>query len=59
MTREKCNIYDELLVEMTPESQQLINGAMEKGASSWLSALLIKVIGYALNKHKNSPMLSA
>jgi len=25
---------------------------MEKGASSWLSALAIKVIGYALNKHE-------
>jgi len=29
---EKCkNIRDELLVEMTPESQQLIKGAMENG----------------------------
>jgi len=35
---------------MTPESQQLIKGAMEKGASSWLSALPIKAIGYTLNK---------
>jgi len=25
---------------------------MEKGASSWLSALLIKAIGYALNKQE-------
>jgi len=33
---------------MTPESQQLIKGTMEKGASSWLSALPIKAIGYAL-----------
>jgi len=50
-TREKCeNICDELLAEMTPESQQLIKGAMEKGASCWLSALPIKAIGYALNK---------
>jgi len=51
---EKCkNIRDELLPEMTPESQQLIKGAMEKkGASSWLSALLIKAIGYALNKQE-------
>jgi len=30
---------------MTAESQQLIKGAMEKGASSWLSALPIKAIG--------------
>jgi len=37
---------------MTPESQQLIKGAMEKGASSWLSALPIKAIGYALNKQE-------
>jgi len=37
---------------MTPESQQLIRGAMEKGASSWLSALPIKAIGYALNKQE-------
>ena len=37
---------------MTPESQQLIKGAIEKGASSWLSALPIKAIGYALNKQE-------
>ena len=37
---------------MTPESQQLIKGAMEKGASSWLSALPIKAIGYAQNKQE-------
>ena len=37
---------------MTTESQQLIKGAMEKGASSWLSALPIKAIGYALNKQE-------
>jgi len=50
MTREKCkNICDELLGKMTPESQQLIKGALEKGASSWLSALPIKAIGYVLN----------
>jgi len=49
----KCkNIRDELLEELTPESQQLIKGAMEKGASSWLSALLIKAVGYALNKQE-------
>ena len=52
-TREKCkNIRNELLAEMTPESQQLIKGAMEKGASSWLSALPTKAIGYALNKQE-------
>jgi len=34
---EKCkNIRDELWAEMTPESQQLIKGAMEIGASTWL-----------------------
>ena len=44
------NIHDELVGEMTPESQQLIKGAVEKGAPSWLSALPIKAIGYALNK---------
>ena len=50
---KKCkNIHDELLAEMTPESQQLIKGAIEKGASSWLSALPIKAIGYALNKQE-------
>jgi len=36
------------LGKMTPESQELMKGAMEKGASSWLSALPIKAIGYAL-----------
>jgi len=40
------------LAEITPESQQLIKGAMEKGASSWLLALPIKAIGYALNKQE-------
>ena len=35
-----------------PEAQKLIKGAMEKGASSWLSALPIKAIGYALNKQE-------
>jgi len=49
----KCkHIRDELLDEMTTESQQLIKGAMEKGTSSWLSALPIKAIGYALNKQE-------
>ena len=49
----KCqNSGDELSKELTPESQQLIKGAMEKGASSWLSALPIKAIGYALNKQE-------
>ena len=37
---------------MTPQSQQLIKGAMEKGASSWLSALPIKATGCALNKQE-------
>jgi len=37
--RKMKNIHNELLVEMTPESQQLIKGAIKKGASSWLSAL--------------------
>ena len=45
-------IYDEILAEMTSESQQLIKGTMETGASSWLSALPIKAIGYALNKQE-------
>ena len=49
---KRKNIRDELLAEMTPEPQQLIKGAMEKGASSWLSALLIKAIGYALSKQE-------
>ena len=49
----KCkNIRDELFGEMTPESQQLIKGAMEKRASSWLSALPVKASGYALNKQE-------
>jgi len=40
------------LGEITPESQ-LLKGAMEKGgASSWLSALPIKAIGYALKKQE-------
>jgi len=37
--------------ELTPESQH-IKGAMEKRASSWLSALPIKASGYALNKQE-------
>jgi len=54
----KCkNFCDELLEEMTPESQQLIKGAMEKGASSWLSALPIKAIGYALNKQEFTDLI--
>ena len=49
----KCqNSLDELLKELTSESQQLIKGAMEKGASSWLLALPIKAVGYASNKQK-------
>jgi len=49
----KCqNSCDELLEELTPESQQLIKGAVEKWAASWLSTLLIKAIGYALNKQE-------
>jgi len=49
----KCqNSRDKLLKKLTPESQQLTKGAMEKGASSWLSALPIKAIGYALNKQE-------
>jgi len=52
-TREKRkNIRDEILGELTPESQQFLKGAMEKGASSWLSALPNKAIGYALNKQE-------
>jgi len=40
---EKCkDIRDELLAKITPESQQPIKGAMEKGAFSWLLALPIK-----------------
>jgi len=46
------NSRDELLKELTPKSQQLVKGAMEKGAFSWLSALPIKAIGYALNKQE-------
>ena len=44
------NSRNELSEEMTPASQQLIKGAMEKVASSWLSALPIKTIGYALGQ---------
>ena len=51
----KCqSTHDELLKELTPESQQLIKGAMEKRASSLLSALPIKAIGYALNKQEST-----
>jgi len=35
-----------------PLSQELIKGAMEKVPSSWLLALPIKAIGYALNKQE-------
>jgi len=49
----KCwNSHNELLEELTPESKKLIKGAMQKGASSWLSALLVKAIGYILNKQE-------
>jgi len=37
---------------LSHNSQQLIKGAMEKGASSWLPALPIKTIGYTLNKQE-------
>ena len=43
---------------MTPESQQLIKGTMEKGVSSWLSTLPIKTIGYALNKQEFTDAIS-
>ena len=46
------NSHDELWEELTPEPWQLIKGTMEKGASSWLSALPTKAIGYALNKQE-------
>jgi len=52
MSREKCKNISELLGGLKPESQQLIEGAIEKGASSWLSALPIKAIRYARNKHE-------
>jgi len=42
---------NKLLKELTPESQ-LIKGAIEKGASPWLSALPIKAIRFALNKQE-------
>ena len=49
----KCqSSHDELLKELTPESQQLIKGAMGKGASSWLSGLPIKANGYVLKKQE-------
>ena len=49
-TAKFWNSHDELLEELTPESQQLIKGAMERKASSWLSASPITAIGYALNR---------
>jgi len=44
----KCQCSrNKLFEEPTPESQKLI-----KGASSWLTALPIEAIGYALNKQE-------
>jgi len=39
-------------MELNPESQQLMKGPIENGASSWQSALPIKTIGHALNKQE-------
>jgi len=51
--KTKCrNCRNKPFGELYPESQQLIKRAMEKGTSSWLSALPIKAIGYALNKQE-------
>jgi len=36
-----------------------MKGAVEKGAASWLSALPIKAIGYALNKQEFIDAISA
>jgi len=46
---EYCNCQNKLFDELTPESKHM-KGAMEKGASFWISALPIKATGYALNK---------
>jgi len=49
------NCHDNLLKELaTEEAQQhKTNAAMEKWVCSWLSALLIKTIGYALRGWPN------
>jgi len=46
------NHHDTLFDELTPEVQQHMKRAMEKGASYWISAMPIKAIEYALNKQE-------
>ena len=44
------NDLKEILRNMRKENRKFVEGAKEKGTHSWLSALPIKSIGYALNK---------
>ena len=43
---------DNLMENMKNQEKAYVERAMEKVASSWLSALLIKSIGYILNKQE-------
>ena len=42
----------EVLCHFDTKTQKLIKAAQEKGASSWLSALPLKKLGYAINKEE-------
>jgi len=50
--RYRLLTIDIVVLEHIFHSLQLITGTIKKGASSWLSALPIKVIGWTLNKQK-------
>ena len=42
----------EVIKSLDEKSQRLLKCAQEKGASSWLSALPLQRLGYAINKQK-------
>ena len=43
---------EEIAAALDPKSKRLLECAQEKGASSWLSALPLKRLGYTLNKQE-------
>ena len=41
-----------IALDLDEKTQRLVKCAQEKGASSWLSALLLKRMGYSINKQE-------
>ena len=56
LREEKDNVLkqelDEIISELEDNKKRSLMAAQEKGASSWLAALPIKRLGYALNKQE-------